>query len=292
MRIVDAHHHLWDLTAVNYPWLRERGVVRFFGDPTTIQKNYGVANFRDDHGHYEITRSVHVQVGTAPGEELAETQWLEDQAVALGLPTAIIAYCDLFSSSAPARMQEHLEASRRVRGFRHIISRHESEDRRNGGPALLSDSWGLANLRQIASLGMSFDLQLTPPHMLAAARLLGQVPELPIALCHAGSPWRRDSDGAAEWRAGLEELAQLPSLVCKLSGLGMFDHDWTAESLLPIVTTVLEVFGPERVMWGSNFPVDKLYRSYGESLSAMLSIVPAAMHKQVFQETAERFYRL
>jgi predicted TIM-barrel fold metal-dependent hydrolase len=81
-------------------------------------------------------------------------------------------------------------------------------------------------------------------------------------------------------------------MFCKLSGLGMFDRGWTAESLTPVVSIVLQIFGADRVMWGSNFPVDKLYRGYGELLSAMMSIVPSAMHECVFRTTAERFYRL
>jgi predicted TIM-barrel fold metal-dependent hydrolase len=72
----------------------------------------------------------------------------------------------------------------------------------------------------------------------------------------------------------------------------MFDRAWTVESLTPIVRTVLDIFGPERVMWGSNFSVDKLYRSYGEALDAMLRIVPAPDHEPVFHGTAERFYRI
>jgi predicted TIM-barrel fold metal-dependent hydrolase len=72
----------------------------------------------------------------------------------------------------------------------------------------------------------------------------------------------------------------------------MFDHAWTEESLKPFVMTVLEAFGPDRVMWGSNFPVDKLYRSYDEIVSVMLSIVPSVLHDQVFRTTAENFYRI
>jgi predicted TIM-barrel fold metal-dependent hydrolase len=95
-----------------------------------------------------------------------------------------------------------------------------------------------------------------------------------------------------EWADGLAAFAALPLVVCKLSGLGMFDRAWTVDSLTPIVRTVLDIFGPERVMWGSNFPVDKLYRSYVEALDAMLRIVPAAVHEPVFRGTAERFYRI
>jgi predicted TIM-barrel fold metal-dependent hydrolase len=292
MYVVDAHHHLWNLDAVDYPWLKQRGVRRFFGDPAPIQKNYGVPEFREDHSSFDIRKSVHIQVGTARRREMEETRWLEAQAEAHGLPSAIVAYCDLSCRDAPASIQEQLSCSTHLRGVRQIFSRHPVEDAADRSPQLLVSSTVASNLSLLSSLGLSFDLQLTPPHMLAAAQLFGRLDGLRVALCHAGSPWRRDAEGHAEWCNGLRALAELPTMHCKLSGLGMFDHAWTEESLKPFVVTVLETFGPDRVMWGSNFPVDKLYRSYDELLCAMLSIVPLALHDQVFRTTAERFYRI
>lgn len=290
--IVDAHHHLWNLDAVDYPWLNERGVRRFFGDPTPIQKDYGVAEFRADHGSIEVRKSVHIQVGTAAGAEIDETCWLEAQATAHGLPSAMVAFCDLSLPTASEVISEHGRQSRRLRGIRQIFSRHPSEDDSSGSPGLLMDPVVAENLGLLSSLGLSFDLQLTPPHMISAARLFGKLDGLQVALCHVGSPWRRDAEGLAEWRQGLQALAEIPTVACKLSGLGMFDPAWTPADLKPVILTVLEIFGPDRVMWGSNFPVDKLYRSYDKLLSAMLSIVPAPMHDQVFRATAEKFYRI
>jgi predicted TIM-barrel fold metal-dependent hydrolase len=290
--IVDAHHHLWDIGAVNYTWLRQRGIVRFFGDPTPIQKNYGVAQFRSDHAEFAIGKSVHVQVGTAAGAELDETRWLQTQADEHGLPSAIVAYCDLSSRRAPAVIEAHLRRSPRVRGIRQIVSRHPREDAADRSPQLLLNPIVADNLTLLASLGLSFDLQLTPPNMIAAAQLLGRIDGLRVALCHAGSPWRRDAAGLAEWCAGLKALADIPGVMCKLSGFGMFDPAWTPLNLKPLIMTVLEIFGADRVMWGSNFPVDKLYRSYDELISVMFSIVPGELHDDVFRATAERFYRI
>ena len=292
MLIVDAHHHLWNLGAIDYPWLKTLGVRRFFGDPTSIQRNYEARDFRVDHDGFEVRKSVHIQVGTALGAEVDETRWLECHAARHNLPTAIVAYCDLSAEDACGRIHEHISSSARLRGFRQIFSRHPVEDSVDRSPELIDNVKVAANLRVLSSLGLSFDLQLTPPHLLAAARLFGRLESLKVALCHGGSPWARDPAGLTEWRAGLSILASLPNIHCKLSGLGMFDPAWTQASLAPIVETIIETFGPERVMWGSNFPVDKLYRSYGELLSTMLAIVPPEMHEQVFQTTAESFYRI
>ena len=97
-KIVDAHHHLWDLSACSYPWLMARGVTRFFGDPTPIQKNYLVADLQEDAGDYELEASVHIQVGVAEGDELKETEWLQATADAEGLPSAVVAFCALDST--------------------------------------------------------------------------------------------------------------------------------------------------------------------------------------------------
>ena len=135
-RIVDAHHHLWDLDACNYPWLMEKGVRRFFGDPEPIRKNYLVDDFREDAAGYELTGSVHVQVGVAPGEEVRETAWLQRVGDAQELPSAIVAYCELERPDAQELLERQLEYSR-VRGVRQIIGRSDEEDAKTGSARLL-----------------------------------------------------------------------------------------------------------------------------------------------------------
>lgn len=290
--IVDAHHHLWDLTQVRYPWLEARGVRRFFGDPTSIRKDYSPEDFREDWDGVPVSASVHVQVGAGEGQELHETAWLEEQAQATGLPSAFVAYADLTSDALEETLSEHAAASERLRGVRQIVSRHPSEDAPEDGVALLRSpafAWGL---RVLAERGLSFDLQLTPPLLQTAAEVFGSVPGLEVALCHAGSPWERDREGLKQWRDGLAAFAELPNSVCKLSGLGMFDPHWTAKTLAPIAEGVLHAFGADRVMWGSNFPVDKLYRGYRDTFDALRQAVPEHARDRVFGLNAARFYRL
>lgn len=290
--IVDAHHHLWSLGRVSYPWLEARGVRRFFGDPTPIQRDYRVADFRADHGDLPVVQSVHVQVGAAPGAEVDETRWLDREADMAGLPSAIVAYADLASPDLGAILDAHRAASPRLRGVRQIVARHPEEDARTGAPDLLADPAFLRGLRVLAERGLSFDLQLTAPLLSRAAALFGEVPDLAVALCHCGSPWDRSPEGLRSWREGLRRFAALPRATVKISGLGMFDPGWTPASLRPIVEGALAAFGPDRAMWGSNFPVDKLYRGYGELFDAVAAIVPEKDRPAVFAGTARRFYRL
>lgn len=291
-RIVDAHHHLWDLDACNYPWLMAKGVRRFFGDPTPIQKNYLVADLRSDAEAFELEASVHVQVGVAAGDEIKETAWLQKTADEQGLPSAIVAYCELEKPNALEVVAAQMQHSN-VRGLRQIIGRSDEEDAHSGSGQLIDSPIWQDNLEVLGELGLSFDLQLTPGQVSRVVDVLANIPTTQIALCHCGSPWDQSAAGLESWRSGLRLLASLPNVCCKISGLGMFNHDWSADSICPIVEACIEIFGADRAMFGSNFPVDKLHADYTrvwrayEEISSGLSELE---QQQLFGDTARAFY--
>lgn len=286
--VIDAHHHLWDLSRVHYPWLMAKGERRFFGDPTPIQRNYLIDEFRDTAGKHGVRASVHIQVGAADG--LAEARWVDSVAAANpGWPAAQVAFADLADDGVEHALSE-LAAIPSVRGVRQIVGRSPDEDAASGSNDLLANPRFLEGLRCLAKYGLRFDLQLIPGLMETAARLLERVPDLPVALCHAGSPHDRSSKGLGSWSKRLQMLADLPGTVCKLSGLGMFDPNWSAQSIRPVVESCLHRFGPERCMFGSNFPVDSLTGSYAATVDAYRRIVPPAMHREVFCHVAAKFY--
>lgn len=293
---VDAHHHLWDLQACHYPWLMARGVRRFFGDPTPIQRNYLVDDLLADAGALPLQASVHVQVGVAAGEELAETAWLQCQADNSrgGFPHAIVAAVDLTSDRLDALLDAQ-QAFRNLRGVRQIVGRAADEDVLTGSGELIRDPRWHEGLAELAARGLSFDLQLVPTQLEPMADILARLPTLKVALCHAGSPWARDPSGFAHWQRGIRAIAELPGIYCKLSGMGMFDARWTAASVRPIFEHVLEVFGAERMMLGSNFPVDRLYGSYKrvwEDWAQLAGPLDNIAREALFSGTARRFYRM
>lgn len=294
VRIVDAHHHLWDLEAVHYPWLVSRGVNRFFGDPAPIQKNYLADNLLKDATGYDLLGSVHIQVGAAPGENHRETEWLQATGDEGGLPSAIVAYTELEAPDVEVQLDQHLAYSR-VRGIRQIVGRSAEEDAVTGSGKLLDDDHWQEGLHVLAGKGLSFDLQLIPQQMQRCAEVLSRLPELNVALCHCGSPCDQTDAGMSEWRSGLTALAALQNVHCKISGLGMFNHAWTTNSIRPIVETVIEVFGTHRSMFGSNFPVDKLHADYARIWGAYDEItigLTQAERAALFVENATAFYRL
>ena len=292
--IVDAHHHLWDLEACHYPWLMARGVKRFFGDPTPIQKNYLVDDLRADAAGYELTASVHIQVGVAPGDELRESEWLQAVGDDHGLPSAIVAFSELDDPAAPRHLEAQLGLSR-VRGVRQIIGRSDAEDQQTGSGRIVGSTVWRENLAALSELGLSFDLQLTPPQVPSVVEALAEAPDTRIAVCHCGSPWDQSKKGLAGWREGMALLASMPNVYCKISGLGMFDHEWTVDSIRPIVETCIELFGADRAMFGSNFPVDKLHASYADIFTAFEVIATELSDSEqakLFGGTAASFYRL
>jgi len=289
-RWIDAHHHLWDLTAVNYPWLLAKGVERFFGDPTPIQRNYLIDEFRGESVPEGFAGSVHIQVGAESGWE--EARWVQRVVDANpDWPMVQVVNCDLTADDLGAQLNA-FQTLPSVRGVRQIVGRAPGEDARTGTNGLLDDPSLAKGLREVGRRGLSFDLQLIPELMEKTAKILETAPETQIALCHAGSPHDRSAKGISDWAEALRTLSVLPNVTCKLSGLGMFDHNWETEDFRPIVEVVLEQFGEDRVMFGSNFPVDKLYSEYAKLTSAYRQLIPEEQHEQAFRLTAARFYRL
>ena len=223
---------------------------------------------------------------------MAEARWVQAVADANpDWPLKQVVFVDLTADDLDARLDAFQELPSVV-GVRQIVGRALGEDAETGTNTLLDNPAFVAGLQNAGERELSFDLQLIPELMGKTAELLARAPDTAVALCHAGSPHDRSSDGLARWTGELAALSDLPQVRCKLSGLGMFDHDWVSESFRPIVETCLDQFSPNRVMFGSNFPVDKLYSDYATLIQAFRDLVPREMHQAVFNNTAADFYSM
>ena len=286
--MIDAHHHLWDLNAVDYPWLMEKGKKRFFGDPTPIQRNYLIDEHIKLAAALGFKASVHIQVGAADG--LEEAKWVnkivsENQS----WPMAQVAFCDLSSDQREIHLDD-LQKLSSVVGVRQIIGRSPEEDSTSKTNELLTSDNFMQGLQSISDRGLSFDLQIIPELSETCAAVFSQFPNLQVILCHAGSPYNRTEEGIASWSPDLDHLSKLSNVSCKLSGLGMFDHNWTQLTVAPIVTTIMEQFGSERVMFGSNFPVDSLSSSFKALFERLTGIIDEKYFEDVFFKTAQSTY--
>ena len=288
--MIDAHHHLWDLSAVRYPWLEEKSEMRFFGDPSPIQKDYLIHQFKKDCKPHGFNGSIHIQVGAK--DPIKEAIWVDN--ITKNHPDwnmKQVVFCDLTKSEMIIEI-EKFEKLTSVAGVRQILSRAPGKE---AGSILLDNIATpivLQNLKILSRLGYSFDLQLIPEVMKQASFLFEKVPELKVALCHAGSPHDRTKEGIKYWQEALKSFSSLSNVTCKISGLGMFKHDWKIEDFRPAIETCLDQFGSKRCMFGSNFPVDSLYSDYNTLMSAFRTLIPKSFHEAIFRKTACEFYAI
>ncbi|MDQ6432543.1 amidohydrolase family protein [Mesorhizobium sp. LHD-90] len=295
LRIVDAHHHLWDLNHIHYPWLSMRPVPpTICGNITPITDNFTIDRYIKGFGHHNVVKSAHVEAGCDPAKAVEETEWLQGIADAHGYPHAIVAKIEMHREDAQSHMERH-KAFANVRGIRQMINWHSDMSKVYAPENYLEHDTWRKNFAMLSGYGLSFDLQIYAGQMRQAHDLLKANPGVPVAIDHSGMPIDRNLPQLKEWRDGLKLLAQLDHVTIKLSGLGMVDHKWTTESIRPYVLTMIDIFGPQRAMFGSNFPVDSLYSDFEtlfDSYDTITHDFSADERDMLFAGTAERFYRI
>lgn len=292
--IVDAHHHVWDTEHHCYPWLSGPPYrPSIAGNISPIAKNYLIDDLRRDASSYDLRKSVHVDGGW--DEPLSETRWLQELAATNGLPNAIVAGVKLHQPDIAAQLEMHA-AARNLRGVRQILNWDPDPwltftDRAD----YMSDHDWLAGYALLARHDLSFDLQVYPWQLKGAAQLASRYPKTTVILNHAGMPFHPRGAGLESWRHGMRLLAKNPNAAVKISGLGMLDWQWTTQSIRPLVLETIDIFRVERCMFGSNFPVDRLYSSFEKLYQSYEEIVgdfATGEQEQLFSSNAERYYRI
>lgn len=294
--IADAHHHLWDVENNIYPWLQETPLPKLVcGDITPIRKNYLVDDFRNDIWVLPVKKSVHIQCDWNPNDPVSETKWLQGRSDNTGFPTAMVAFAELQNDKVEQILAGHSEFSN-IRGIRQILNWHEDPVLTFGAPkgVMKTKAWrnGFSLLKKY---NLSFDLQIYPHQMNEAVEIAALFPDTQIIVNHCGMPVDRSDAGIKYWRKEMKSLAQCDNIAVKISGLGMTDHNWTTDTIRPFVLDVIDIFGIERCMFASNFPVDKLYGSYSDLWLAFLDIVKdftLTGQQALFHDNANRIYRL
>ncbi|HEY8611615.1 MAG TPA: amidohydrolase family protein [Roseomonas sp.] len=290
--IIDAHHHIWALSRV--PWLSGLPVPRIFGEYGALRRDYGAAEFTESARRRGVVGSVYIQINVAPGDEVAEVEWVKAQAVQ-AFPMAIVGYADLAGPEVADVLDRQMRAGPVV-GIRQQLHWHETPLYRFAPrPDIMDDAAWRAGLAEVTRRGLAFDLQVFPGQMAHALRLVRDFPETRFILEHAGMLEDRSPEGWAQWRAGMRALAGHPNIVTKLSGLGTFERACTVELWKPVVSETLEIFGPGRCLFGSNYPIEMLWTSYDQLLDVMLECLDglsAAERRSVLHDTAKATYRL
>ncbi len=291
MTIVDAHHHIWRQAAL--PWLAGPMLPRIFGDYEPIRRDYPVAEFIADLAGSGVTQSVYVQANWAdPLEEADYVTRVHDEA---GFPNALVAYADLTAPDVRPAL-DRLARFPLLRGIRQQIHWHDNPLYRFAAtPDLADNATFRRNFAALGDYGLSFELQVFTPQMAGAARLAHDFPKVTFVLQHCGMPEDLSDKGMAEWRAGMQRLAAEPNIVNKLSGLGTFIHRNDPDHIARIVKESIAIFGPSRCLYGSNFPIEKIWTDYPPLIAAFraaLAGYPAADQEAMLAGTATRVYRL
>lgn len=296
--VIDPHHHLWDLSLGRHSWLTRRPAEAeemVYGSPAAIRRDYGVADYLHDAAGENIVATVHVEAGWDDGHPLEESRWLGGLDPASGVASRWVARVPLDAPDAGAMVAAEA-AMERVVGIRDIVSWHEDPARSFARRSdLMDDRAWRDGLAAVAKHGLVFDLMLYPWQMEAAARLVADFPGLQFVLEHAGSPADRSPDGMERWRKGMANLARFDNLAVKISDLVAYDHDWTFDSLAPVVGHCVDCFGPERCMFGSDFPVAGLHAGFGDVYAVFRAAATAYgddAQRALFFGTANRVYRL
>lgn len=292
-RIIDSHHHIW--LKKDVPWLADEPRPRIFGPYEAIRRDYSVEEFQKDHGDLPVVKSVYVQCNWDPARAMDEAAWVQQVADEHGFPHGIVAFADLTGEDVEAKI-ESLSAFRNLCGIRHQIHWHANADWAYvPEPEIFNSPKWRAGLRHVASRGLPFDLQIFPSQMKAACALLDAFSTLPFILNHAGMPEDRSAPAWAMWCEGLREMSKRDNVFVKFSGLNTFEHRCSADLMRPIVQEVLKHFPAKRCMFGSNFPIEKLWTTYGDYVAALLDAVGSESQDdidQIFFGTAAAVYKL
>lgn len=298
LTIVDPHVHFWDVATHRYPWM-ESTAENFLGDARALRNTWLPRQLLADAGDaIHIEAVVHVDANHDPADPVEETRWLDEQAALegqRGFPQAIVAAADFASPDVQGVLEAHL-AHRNVRGIRQILNVHPDPVYDYVGRHYMRESPWRAGFGLLSRYGLSFDLQIYPSQAAEAAALARAHPDTMLILNHTGMFVDRDHvDGWRAWRDGLRTLAACPNITVKISGLAMFDHAWTVESLRPYVLEAIDAFGVGRCMFASNFPVDRLFGSYPalwQAYAAIIAGFSAEERDALMRTNARRVYRL
>lgn len=294
--IVDCHQHFWQLERQDYPWLCDPVPVHFrYGDYSVIRRDYLPPDYLRDAGGNRVVKTVHEEAWWNPRDPVGETRWVETVAAQYGLPSALVGAAALDSEIIDDVLAGHA-ASALTRGIRNFPKAAPAalEARRGGSGTMDDDKWrrGFDKLKRY---GFSCDLQTPWWHCDAMAQLAADFPDTQIVVVHAGLPVDRSAEGLAGWRRALERVAAYPNVAIKISGLGEAGRPWTLAANGLIIRDCIAVFGADRCMFASNYPVDRIVGTFAtiyDGFRAAVADRPVSDRLKLFHDNAVRIYRL
>jgi predicted TIM-barrel fold metal-dependent hydrolase len=280
--IIDTHQHLWDLGRFRLPWIKE-------GAP--LAKNHLVADYLQATAGLNVVKTVYMEVDVDPSQQQAEADYVLDLCTRIDNPMAAAVISGRPAAEEFAAYIRPFRDSPYIKGVRQVLHVPSTP----AGYCL--DEKFLKGIRLLGELGLSFDVCMRAAELPDAAKLIDACPGTRFILDHCGNADVQAKD-RSQWQKDMAELAKRKNLVvCKVSGIvaSAKPGKWTADDLAPIVNHTLEVFGPDRVMFGGDWPVCTLAATFRQWVEALQSIVRQRSEEEqrkLFHDNAARVYRL
>jgi predicted TIM-barrel fold metal-dependent hydrolase len=294
--LIDAHHHLWDLRQGKHPNLI--GAPRhgfFMGDDTALRRNYLPEDYLRDAAAHNVLTTVHCEAEWDRADQVGETRWVSAIHAQCGFPGAIVAHAwfDTPNAEEVIAAQAAFPLVRAIRSK--PVTASAPDHMTPGAPGTMQDDRWLRGFALLEKYRLSWDLRVPFWHLEEAASVARAFPRTPIVLNHTGFPWDRSAAGLAAWRRGMAVLAREPNVHVKVSEFGLRDEAWDFASNRRVVLDALAIFGIERAMFATNFPVAGLridYSALVATLNRMLEHLAEEDRHRFFWQNAAAFYRL
>jgi predicted TIM-barrel fold metal-dependent hydrolase len=290
---IDAHHHIWRLQDLT--WLSGPQVPRIFGSYDPIRRDYPMEEFRADIAGSDVVKSVYVQTNWPAGQNYDEATWVQSVADATGWPHANVAHADLADEDVGALIKRLADLPL-TRGIRQQLHWHENPQYRFAPrPDVMNYGAWRRGLSHLAKYNLVFEIQLFASQMHDGAVLARAFPDTVFVLEHAGMHEDMSEAGWKLWRNGMKGLAAEPNMHVKLSGLGTFVHACRSDVMDSVIRETVDIFGAGRCLYGSNFPIEKLWTDYAtlyQTFRSAIAHLTESEQTAILHDNASRLYRI
>ena len=279
--IVDTHQHLWDLGKFRLPWVKK-------GDP--LDRNHLMSDYLREAKGLNVVKTVYMEVDVDPAQQDAEAEYVTGLCQKADNPMVAAVISGRPASDGFAAYIRKYRDSAYVKGVRQVLHVDGTP------PGYCLDEKFIKGVRLLGEMGKSFDLCMRAKELPDAAKLIDACPDTRFILDHCGNANVQAKDHN-QWKKDIGEVAKRKNVVCKVSGIvaSAKPGTWSADDLAPIVKHTLQVFGPDRVMFGGDWPVCTLAATYGQWVAALKEIVKgrnADEQKKLFHDNGVKFYGL
>ena len=294
--IIDTHQHLWDIHQFSLPWLASDGIE-------SLRKNYLMSDYLETSASSRVAKTVYMEVDVAPEDKVAEAEFVTELCRRTDNPMAGAVIGGYPGQADFRTYMNRFRNNRSIKGIRQVLHVPETEKGHCLTPAFVKD------IQFLGEMGMSFDLCIRPAELADTLALVDQCPDTQFILDHCGNadpniingtmahdPENSGSHSKEQWLCDIKALGEREHVVCKISGIiARAPEGWGPDTLAPTVNHCLDSFGPDRVIFGGDWPVCTLGASFGAWAQALREIIahrPEEAQRKLLAANAERIYSL